>query len=125
MASSQGARANLAAQGLVLLGPTAAMAAHAEIVAHGTGKATVIQANWQRAAKALGGSRPTIFDNVLPGAMAEATGDSELLGQLHEIPEAQRGSFSPNSCSAKCSRSCGSRHRAPLPAGSWTWARIH
>jgi acyl transferase domain-containing protein/acyl carrier protein len=93
MASSQAARANLGAQGLSPLEPTAALAALAEIVANGTGQATVIKANWQRAAKALSGSRPPILDHVLPSAAAEATGDSELLRQLHEVPESQRASF--------------------------------
>jgi acyl carrier protein len=93
MASSQAARANLGAQGLVSLEPTAALAALAEIVAHGTGQAIVIKANWQRTAKALGGSRPPILDHVLPSAVAEATGDSELLRQLQEVPEAQRAGF--------------------------------
>jgi acyl transferase domain-containing protein/acyl carrier protein len=93
MASSQAARANLGAQGLVPLEPTAALNALAEIVAHGTGQATVIKANWQRTAKALGGSRPPILDHVLPSAAGEATGDSELLRQLHEVPEAQRADF--------------------------------
>ena len=93
MASSQAARANLGAQGLVRLEPTAALNALGEIVAHGTGQATVVKANWQRAAKVLGGSRPPILDHVLPSAVAETTGDSELLKQLHEVPEAQRASF--------------------------------
>jgi acyl transferase domain-containing protein/acyl carrier protein len=93
MASSQAALANLGAQGLALLEPTAALNALGEIVAHGTGQATVVNANWQRAAKTLGGSRPPILDHVLPSAAAETTGDSELLRQLHEVPEAQRASF--------------------------------
>jgi acyl transferase domain-containing protein len=93
MASSQAARANLGAQGLSPLEPTAALAALAEVVANGTGQATVIKANWQRAAKALSGSRPPILDHVLPSAAAESTGDSELLRQLHEVPESQRASF--------------------------------
>jgi acyl transferase domain-containing protein len=93
MAASQAARTNLAAQGLVPLAPTAALNALAEVVAHGTGQATVIKANWQRAAKMLGSSRPPILDHVLPSAVAQATGDSELLRQLHEVPEAQRASF--------------------------------
>jgi acyl transferase domain-containing protein/acyl carrier protein len=93
MASSQAARTNLGAQGLVPLEPTAALAALAEIVAHGAGQATVIKANWERAAKVLAGSRPPILDHVLPSAAAEATGDSELLRQLHEVPETQRADF--------------------------------
>ncbi|MDT5209780.1 MAG: hypothetical protein QOF67_2195, partial [Mycobacterium sp.] len=93
MASSKAARANLGAQGLIPLEPTAALAALGEIVAHGTGQTTVVKANWQRAAKMLGGSRPPILDHVLPSAVAETTGDSELLRQLHEVPEAQRASF--------------------------------
>ena len=93
MASSEAARANLGAQGLVPLEPTAALNALAEVVANGTGQATVIKANWQRAAKVLGGSRPPILDLVLPSAVAETTGDSELLRQLQEIPVAQRASF--------------------------------
>ncbi|HEU4361595.1 MAG TPA: SDR family NAD(P)-dependent oxidoreductase, partial [Mycobacterium sp.] len=93
MATSQAARVNLGLQGLVPLEPTAALNTLAEIVANGTGQAVVIKANWQRAAKVLGGSRPSILDHVLPSAVAEQTGDSELLRQLHEVPEAQRTRF--------------------------------
>ena len=93
MASSEAARANLTAQGLIPLEPLAALNALAEVVANGTGQATVIKANWQRAAKILGSSRPPILDYVLPSAVAEATGDSELLKQVQEVPEAQRAKF--------------------------------
>ena len=93
MASSEAARANIGAQGLIPLEPTAALNALAEVVGNGTGQATVIKANWQRAAKLLGGSRPPILDLVLPSAVGEATGDSELLRQLQEIPVAQRAGF--------------------------------
>jgi acyl carrier protein len=93
MASSEAARANLNAQGLIPLEPTAALNALAEVVANGTGQATVIKANWQRAAKVLGGSRPPILDYVLPSAAAEATGDGELLRQLREVPDARRVNF--------------------------------
>ncbi len=93
MASSEAARANLGAQGLVSLEPTAALNALAEVVGNGTGQATVIKANWKRAAKLLGGSRPPILDLVLPSAVAATPGDSELLRQLQEVPEAQRASF--------------------------------
>ncbi|MFY9922040.1 MAG: SDR family NAD(P)-dependent oxidoreductase, partial [Mycobacterium sp.] len=71
MASSEAARANLGAQGLLPLEPTAALSALAEVVANGTGQATVIKANWQRAAKLLGASRPPILDQVLPSAVGE------------------------------------------------------
>jgi NADPH:quinone reductase-like Zn-dependent oxidoreductase/acyl carrier protein len=93
MASSEAARANLGAQGLVPLEPSAALSAVAEVVANGTAQATVIKANWQRAAKLLGASRPPILDLVLPSAVGEATGDSGLLRQLQEIPVAQRAGF--------------------------------
>ena len=93
MATSRAARANLGAQGLIPLEPTAALNALGEIVAHGIGQATVIKANWQRAAKVLGGSRPPILDHVLPSAVAPPTGDNELLRQLQEVSVAQRGSF--------------------------------
>ncbi|ETB52709.1 hypothetical protein O976_08590 [Mycobacterium avium subsp. paratuberculosis 10-8425] len=93
MASSEAARANIGAQGLIPLEPTAALAALAEVVANGTGQATVIKANWQRAAKLLGDARPPILDLVLPSAVGEASGDSELLKQLQEIPVAQRAAF--------------------------------
>ncbi|ORV60767.1 polyketide synthase [Mycobacterium europaeum] len=93
MAASEAARANLGAQGLVSLEPSAALNALGEIVAHGTGQATVIKANWQRTAKMLGGSRPPILDHVLPSDAATATGDSELLKKLHEVPDAERVSF--------------------------------
>ncbi|MDT5347689.1 MAG: hypothetical protein QOH91_976 [Mycobacterium sp.] len=93
MATSHAARANLGAQGLVPLEPTAALNALGEIVGHGTGQVTIIKANWQRAAKVLGGSRPPILDHLLPSAVAATPGDSELLRKLHEVPEAQRASF--------------------------------
>jgi short-subunit dehydrogenase/acyl carrier protein len=93
MASSEAARANISAQGLIPLEPSAALGALAEVVANGTAQATVIKANWQRAAKVLGSSRPPILDLVLPSAVGEMIGDSELLRQLQEIPVAQRASF--------------------------------
>ena len=93
MASSEAATANISAQGLVPLEPSAALSALAEVVANGTGQATVIKANWQRAAKVLGSSRPPILDLVLPSAVGEVTGDSELLKQLQEIPVPQRAGF--------------------------------
>lgn len=93
MATSHAARANLGAQGLISLDPTAALNALGEILGHGTGQAAVIKANWQRAAKMLGGTRPPILDHVLPSAVATTPADSELLRQLHEIPEAQRADF--------------------------------
>ncbi|MGH3644787.1 MAG: SDR family NAD(P)-dependent oxidoreductase, partial [Mycobacterium sp.] len=93
MASSEAATANISAQGLIPLEPSAALSALAEVVANGTGQATVIKANWQRAAKVLGSSRPPILDLVLPSAAGEVTGDSELLRQLQEIPVPQRAGF--------------------------------
>uniref|UniRef100_A0A5Q5CAB1 Beta-ketoacyl synthase n=1 Tax=Mycobacterium sp. (strain JLS) TaxID=164757 RepID=A0A5Q5CAB1_MYCSJ len=93
MASSEAATANISAQGLVPLEPSAALSALAEVVANGTAQATVIKANWQRAAKVLGASRPPLLDLVLPSAAGEVTGDSELLRQLQEIPVAQRAGF--------------------------------
>ena len=93
MASSEAASANISAQGLTPLEPAAALGALAEVVANGTGQAAVIQANWQRAAKVLGSTRPPILDLVLPSAVSEVTGDSEMLRQLHEIPVAQRAGF--------------------------------
>ncbi|HET9876926.1 MAG TPA: SDR family NAD(P)-dependent oxidoreductase, partial [Mycobacterium sp.] len=93
MATSHAARANLSAQGLIPLEPAAALNALAEVVANGTGQATVIKANWQRAAKGLGASRPALLAHVLPSAATTTRGDSELLRQLHEVPEAERGSF--------------------------------
>src|SRR5258705_3945729 len=93
MASTEAASANISAKGLIPLEPAAALGALAEAVANGTGQATVIKANWQRAAKMLGSSRPPILDLVLPSAVGEVTGDSELLRQLQEIPVAQRAGF--------------------------------
>ncbi|AGB20664.1 polyketide synthase family protein [Mycobacterium sp. JS623] len=93
MASSETASANISAQGLIPLQPSAALGALAEVVANGTGQATVINANWQRAAKVLGSSRPPILDLVLPSAVGEVTGDSELLKRLMEIPVPQRAGF--------------------------------
>ncbi|MGA9492826.1 MAG: SDR family NAD(P)-dependent oxidoreductase [Mycobacterium sp.] len=93
MASSEAAAANISAQGLVPLEPSLALNALAEVIANGTGQATVLKANWQRAAKVLGSSRPPILDVVLPSAAGEVVGDSELLKQLQEIPVSQRAGF--------------------------------
>ncbi|ORA39102.1 type I polyketide synthase [Mycobacterium aquaticum] len=93
MASSEAATANISAQGLIPLEPSAALAALAEVVANGTGQAAVIKANWQRAAKVLGSQRPPILDLVLPSAVGEVVGDSEVLKQLLEIPVPQRAGF--------------------------------
>ncbi|MDH6243369.1 type I polyketide synthase [Mycobacterium sp. OTB74] len=93
MASSQAAMANLSAQGMMPLEPSAALSALGEVIRHGTGQATVLKANWQRAAKMLGGIRPPLLDHVLPSDAAAATGDSELLRQLQEIPVSQRAGF--------------------------------
>ena len=101
MATSHAARANLGAQGLIPLEPTAALNALNEVIAHGTGQAIVLKANWQRAAKGLGGSRPFILDHVLPSAVAATRGDSELLRQLHDVPEASAEVSSPNICGAR------------------------
>jgi acyl transferase domain-containing protein/D-arabinose 1-dehydrogenase-like Zn-dependent alcohol dehydrogenase/acyl carrier protein len=93
MASSQAALANLSAQGMMPLEPSAALAALSEVVRHGTAQATVLKANWQRTAKMLGGIRPPLLDQVLPTGDGAATGDSELLRQLEETPVAQRAAF--------------------------------
>lgn len=93
MATSDAARANLGAHGLIPLEPSAALNALGEVIGHGIGQATIIKANWQRAAKLLGTMRPPILDHVLPSAAAATPGDMALLRQLHEVPEAQRGSF--------------------------------
>jgi acyl carrier protein len=93
MASSQAALANLSAQGMMPLEPSAALAALGEVVRHGTAQATVLKANWQRTAKMLGGIRPPLLDQVLPRDEGAAAGDSELLRQLQEIPVSARVGF--------------------------------
>ncbi len=93
MASSQAALANLSAQGMMPLEPSAALAALGEVVRHGTAQATVLKANWQRTAKMLGGIRPPFLDQVLPTDEGAGTGDSELLRQLQEIPVSARVGF--------------------------------
>lgn len=93
MASSEAARANIGAQGLVPLEPSAALGALAAVVADGCAQATVLKANWQRAAKVLGSSRPPILDLVLPSAAGDDAGDAELLRKLQEIPVPQRADF--------------------------------
>jgi acyl carrier protein len=93
MASSDAARANLGARGLIPLEPTTALNALSEVIAHGAGQAIVIKANWHRAAKLLGAARPPILDLVLPNDGLSAPGDDALLKQLREVPDAQRGAF--------------------------------
>ena len=90
-----------------------------EVIAHGLAQATVIKANWQRAAKLLGAIRPPILDHVLPSAVAATPGDSAFLAQLHDVPEAQRGSFVTEHLQRNSSRSWGWRNRRPQPAASW------
>ncbi|WP_319436005.1 type I polyketide synthase [Mycobacterium sp. RTGN5] len=93
MASSQAALANLSAQGMMPLEPSAALAALGEAIRHGAAQATVLKANWQRTAKMLGGIRPPLLDQVLPSGDGVVAGDSELLRQLQETPVAQRAAF--------------------------------
>ncbi|MGW0162259.1 type I polyketide synthase [Mycobacterium sp. NPDC003323] len=93
MASSQAAMANLSAQGMMPLEPSAALAALGEAMRHGVGQSTVLKANWQRTAKMLGGIRPPLLDQVLPSGDTAAGGDSELLRQLQELPVAARAGF--------------------------------
>jgi acyl carrier protein len=93
MASSDAARTNLGARGLIPLEPTAALNALGEVVAHGIGQAVVLKANWHRAAKLLGAARPPILDQVLPSDTAVVAGDSGLLKRLHDVPDKQRGGF--------------------------------
>ncbi len=92
MASSEAASSNISAQGLLPLDASGALGALAEVVANGTGQATVLKANWARAAKVMGSSRPPILDLVLPSEMAEVV-DSELLKQLQELPVSERATF--------------------------------
>ncbi|UMB71291.1 type I polyketide synthase [Mycobacterium paraterrae] len=92
MASSEAASSNISAQGLLPLDASGALGAMAEVVANGTGQATVLKANWARAAKVMGSSRPPILDLVLPSEMAEVV-DSELLKQLQELPVSERATF--------------------------------
>jgi NADPH:quinone reductase-like Zn-dependent oxidoreductase/short-subunit dehydrogenase/acyl carrier protein len=93
MASSEAALANLSAQGMMPLEPSAALAALGEAMRHGAAQATVLKANWQRTAKMLGGIRPPLLDQVLPTDGGAVVGDSELLRQLQETPVAQRAAF--------------------------------
>ncbi|MBB3600697.1 acyl transferase domain-containing protein [Mycolicibacterium sp. BK556] len=93
MASSEAALANLSAQGMMPLEPSAALAALGEAIRHGAAQATVLKANWQRTAKVLGGIRPPLLDQVLPSGGGVVVGDSELLRQLQETPVAQRAAF--------------------------------
>ncbi|TLH70251.1 type I polyketide synthase [Mycolicibacterium aubagnense] len=93
MAASAAAASNISAQGLIPMDPSAALGALAEAIANGTGQAAVVKANWQRAAKVLGSSRPPILELVLPSPASDAVSDSELLKQLMEIPVPQRTGF--------------------------------
>ena len=93
MASSEAAAANISAQGLVPLEPSARAqrARRGRRQRHRSGDR--LEGQLARAAKVLGSSRPPILDVVLPSAAGEVIGDSELLKQLQEIPVAQRAGF--------------------------------
>ncbi|MGO9510380.1 MAG: SDR family NAD(P)-dependent oxidoreductase [Mycobacterium sp.] len=93
MASSDAARSNLGARGLIPLAPSAALSALAEVVTHGIGQVVAVKANWQRAAKLLGATRPPILEYVLPSDASATPTDTALLQKLQEIPEAQLASF--------------------------------
>ncbi len=93
MASSDAARLNLGARGLIPLPPGTALNALAEVVSHGIGQASVIKANWQRAAKLLGAVRPPILEYVLPSDISAAPVSGTLLRQLQQVPEAQLAGF--------------------------------
>ncbi len=93
MASSDAARTNLTARGLIPFDPGAALNALGEVAAHGIGQVIAIKANWQRAAKLLGTARPPILEHVLPSLGSVTPGDGALLKRLYDTPEAQRGAF--------------------------------
>lgn len=93
MASSDAARANLGARGLIPLAPDAALNAVSEIVAHGIAQLVVVKANWQRVAKLLSAHRPPVLEYVLPSDVSATPVDSALLRQLQEVPTQQLASF--------------------------------
>ncbi|KQH77426.1 polyketide synthase [Mycobacterium gordonae] len=93
MASSDAARANLGARGLIPLAPDAALNAVSEIVAHGIAQVVVVKANWQRVAKLLSAHRPPVLEYVLPSEVSATPVDSALLRQLQEVPTPQLAGF--------------------------------
>lgn len=93
MASSDAARANLGARGLIPLAPDAALNAVSEIVAHGIAQVVVVKANWQRVAKLLSAHRPPVLEYVLPSDVVATPVDSALLRQLQEVPRPQLAGF--------------------------------
>ena len=107
MATSHAARANLSAQGLIPLEPTASLNALDEILGHGTGQATVIKANWQRAAKGgLGASRASASRRTCcrvrsrrPAATASCSGNCT------RYPRRSAAVSSPNTCGTRCKAS--------------------
>lgn len=93
MASSDAARTNLGARGLIPLAPDAALNAVSEIVAHGIAQVVVVKANWQRVAKLLSAHRPPVLEYVLPSDVSATPVDSALLRQLKEVPTPQLAGF--------------------------------
>ena len=104
--------------------PRAAINALAEVIANGTGQATVLEANWQRAAKVLGSSRPPILDQVLPSAAGRHPATASCSGNCTRYPRCSAAVSSSNTYSMNYKVSSGSRNRRPRPAGSWSWAWI-
>ena len=85
--------ANISAQGLLPLDASGALGALAEVVANGTGQATVLKANWARAAKVLGS-----FAAADPGpGVAERNGRGRSTvscsSNCRRLPVAERATF--------------------------------
>jgi 3-oxoacyl-(acyl-carrier-protein) synthase/NAD(P)-dependent dehydrogenase (short-subunit alcohol dehydrogenase family)/acyl carrier protein len=89
MASTEVVRARLARQGLTPLPPAAAHWALTALLGAGVAGGLVVDADWRRLARQWGGARPPLLVELLPAETAVA-GDSPLLGQLREVPVAER-----------------------------------
>jgi phthiocerol/phenolphthiocerol synthesis type-I polyketide synthase C len=88
MATSPVVRARMAKQGIMPLEPAAAHRAMAELLASGVAGAVVLDADWQRMSKRVGGVRPALLSTLLRKPSLQD--ESALLQRLRQVPASKR-----------------------------------
>jgi acyl transferase domain-containing protein/NADPH:quinone reductase-like Zn-dependent oxidoreductase len=88
LADAPKVKAQLARQGLRPLMPTVAQQALTEVLASGRALTVVLDADWQRMGRALGGYRPALLAGLLTSS--KQMGEPPLLKRLVAAPEGER-----------------------------------